>query len=235
MAEVSDAAPADPLERHALTASEHQLLVAAEHRGGAFLAFKDSAGALRVFDMPADGSVVVVGRREGASLCLPWDHRVSGTHAEVRMLGDEWTIVDDGISKNGTYINAQRLIGRQRLRDRDRIRVGRTVIAFRDPAERATGTVIDTAQPAVQGLNETQRRVLLALCRPQLLGGPYGAAASNQTIASEVHLSVDAVKANLRAMFARFGVDGLLQNQKRAALAAEALRLGIVSERDVGG
>ncbi len=226
-------APVDPLARHTLTPAELQLLVVAERRGTAFLVFRSSAGDLQVFDLPDDGSVVVIGRREGVSLCLPWDSRVSGIHAEVRMLGDEWTIVDDGMSKNGTAINAQRLIGRQRLRDQDRVRVGRTVIAFRDPAQQTTETVVDTAHSAVVDLSDTQRRILLALCRPQLVGGPYSAPASNQAIASEVHLGVDTVKANLRTLFARFKADGLPQNQKRAELAAKALRLGIVSERDI--
>ncbi|HXB66553.1 MAG TPA: FHA domain-containing protein [Solirubrobacteraceae bacterium] len=226
-------ASVDPLERHTLTPAELQLLLAAERRGRAFLAFRDSAAELHMFDLPADGSAVVIGRRESASLCLPWDSRVSGVHAEVKMLGEEWTIVDDGMSKNGTVINAQRLIGRQRLRDQDRIRVGRTVIAFRDPAQQVTETVIDDADSVVDDLSDTQRRILLALCRPMLVGGQYSAPASNHTIALEVHLGVDAVKTNLRTMFARFGVDGLPQNQKRAKLAAQALRLRIVSERDI--
>jgi pSer/pThr/pTyr-binding forkhead associated (FHA) protein len=225
-------APVDPLERHTQTPAELQLLLAAERRGRAFLAFRGPVGNLQVFDLPDDGSVVVIGRRDGVSLCLRWDSRVSGIHAEVRMLGEEWTIVDDGMSKNGTAINAQRLIGRQRLRDHDRIRVGRTVIAFRDPVQQATETVVETDRSVVEDLSDTQRRILLALCRPQLAGGPYSAPASNQEIASEVHLGVDAVKTNLRLMFARFEVNGLAQNQKRAALAAQALRLGIVSERD---
>lgn len=225
--------PVDPLERHSLTAVEHQMLIAAEHRGRAFLAFKGADGALPLLDLPTDSSVVVIGRDESASLCVPWDERVSRSHAEVRTLGEEWTIVDDGMSRNGTFINAERLTGRKRLRDRDRIRVGRTLIAFRDPAQKVTETVLDTVDSAVALLNDTQRRILLALCRPLLVGGPYGAPASNQAIASEVHLGVDAVKTNLRTMFARFEVDGLPQNQKRAALAARALRLGIVSDRDL--
>jgi hypothetical protein len=207
--------------------------VAAEHRGAAFLAFRLSGGELRLFDLPEDGSGVVIGRRESATLCLPWDDRISGVHAEVRVLGEEWTIVDDGMSRNGTFVNAHRLIGRQRLRDRDRIRVGRTVLAFRNPAERATETLVETPHSAVADLNDTQRRILLALCRPHLVGGPYSAPASNQAIAAEVHLGLDAVKANLRMMFAKFGVDELPQNQKRSELAAQALRLGLVSERDI--
>jgi DNA-binding NarL/FixJ family response regulator len=73
--------------------------------------------------------------------------------------------------------------------------------------------------------------VLIALCRP-LKQSAYGAPASNREIAAEVFLSVDAVKAHLRVLFERFGLEGLPQNQKRARLAATALVNGVVAERD---
>ena len=38
-------------------------------------------------------------------------------------------------------------------------------------------------------------------------------------------LSVDTVKGTLKALYERFGLEGLPQNQKRAALAARALPL----------
>jgi DNA-binding NarL/FixJ family response regulator len=56
--------------------------------------------------------------------------------------------------------------------------------------------------------------------------------ASNQQIAAELFFSVDTVKAHLRALFAKFGVEDLPQNQKRARLANPALQSGVVSERD---
>ena len=46
-------------------------------------------------------------------------------------------------------------------------------------------------------------------------------------------LSVDTVKAGLRALFVVFAVDELPQNRKRAALAEAALRTGAVSRRDL--
>ena len=64
-------------------------------------------------------------------------------------------------------------------------------------------------------LSESQRKVLVALCRP-LKDSAYAAPATNKEIADEVHLSVDAVKAHLRVLFERFGLDALPQNQKRA-------------------
>ncbi len=50
---------------------------------------------------------------------------------------------------------------------------------------------------------------------------------TNQQIAEELFLSVDAVKAHLRALFGAFGVEDLPQNQKRSVLAMRAMQLGL--------
>ena len=86
-------------------------------------------------------------------------------------------------------------------------------------------------RPTVQ-LTDTQRRVLIALCRP-LRDGGFGTPATNQQIAAEVFLSVDAVKMHLRALFAKFELADLPQNQKRAKLAERAFQSGEISRRDL--
>jgi hypothetical protein len=86
--------------------------------------------------------------------------------------------------------------------------------------------------PTVERLSDTQRRVLIALCRPYRDGGRFVTPATNQQIAQEVFLSVDTVKTNLRALFAKFELDHLPQNQKRVHLAECALQWGLVSQRD---
>jgi DNA-binding NarL/FixJ family response regulator len=109
---------------------------------------------------------------------------------------------------------------------------GDTVVLYRAPGEGgsvATAAVLrgrDAAQ-----LTETQRRIVIALCRP-LHDSAYATPATNKEIADEVHLSVDAVKAHLRVLFGRFGLDGLPQNSKRARLAAIALVEGVVRRQD---
>ena len=45
-------------------------------------------------------------------------------------------------------------------------------------------------------------------------------------------LSVDAVKGHLRALFSKFGIEHLPQNEKRLRLVERALQAGLVSERD---
>ncbi len=62
-----------------------------------------------------------------------------------------------------------------------------------------------------------QREVLVALRRPTLMD-PFAAPTTNDAIASELFLSVPAVKTHLRALFTRFGISELPQNQKRAML-----------------
>ena len=56
--------------------------------------------------------------------------------------------------------------------------------------------------------------------------------ATNRQIADELFLSVDAVKAHLRVLFDRFGVGELVQNEKRARLAAQVLMDRIVQPNE---
>jgi hypothetical protein len=82
-------------------------------------------------------------------------------------------------------------------------------------------------------VSDAQRRVLLGLCRPYKQPGPFTTPATNQEIANELFLSVEAVKTHLRALFAKFGVEDLPQNQKRAKLIERAFQTGVISERDL--
>ena len=81
-------------------------------------------------------------------------------------------------------------------------------------------------------LTDTQRRVLVALCRPYR-DGNYATPATNQQIADEIFLSVDAVKMHLRTLFGKFALAELPQNQKRARLAEQALQFGVISPREL--
>ncbi|MDQ1692447.1 MAG: hypothetical protein QOD87_2555, partial [Pseudonocardiales bacterium] len=69
--------------------------------------------------------------------------------------------------------------------------------------------------------------------RPYGDSAQYAAPASNQTIAGELFLSVDAVKTHLRTLFQKFHIEDLPQNQKRAKLVERAFSLGLVSRRDL--
>jgi FHA domain/Bacterial regulatory proteins, luxR family len=224
----------DPLAPHSASAAELKMLLEAEGVGRPFLAFRDRLGLLCLFVVPQGDGTSSVGRRVEMDLSIPWDREVSGLHAELQVIGGELAIVDDGLSTNGTYLNAKRINGRQRLRDGDRIRVGRTVLAYRTPAaETVHETISAMDSPALMELTDTQRRVLIALCRPFRDGAGFASPATNQQIASEVFLSVDTVKTHLRILFAKFELSELAQNEKRSRLAEYVLQFGIISQRDL--
>ena len=165
---------------------------------------------------------------------LPGDGEISRTHAELELIGEDWTINDDGLSRNGTFVNGERISHRRRLTDGDVVIVGRTLIEFRAPSRGSTVvTSSGSSVPKRQDLTETQRKILIALCRPYRAADPYATPASNQDIAREVFLGVDAVKNHLRLLFQRFEIVDLPQNQKRARLAQFAFQMGLVADRDL--
>src|SRR5207253_3076190 len=71
---------------------------------------------------------------------------------------------------------------------------------------RSRPTATSAELPAVAKISDAQRRVLVALCRPYASGEAFALPATNQQIADELFLSVDAVKSHLRALFEKFGI-----------------------------
>ncbi|MDP2710873.1 MAG: FHA domain-containing protein [Solirubrobacteraceae bacterium] len=222
-----------PLAAHAATPAELRERIEAERAGAPFLVLRGGDGDQRLFVLEPAVTRVTIGRSAGNDVSLEWDTEVSRLHAELECLGDEWTVADDGLSRNGSFLNGQRISGRHRLRDGDVLRVGRTQIAYRVPeSPDSSPTAAAGSRPAMPSLSETQRSVLAALCRPYK-DAELATPATNQQIADELYLSVDAVKAHLRTLFGYFGVAHLAQNQKRSYLAMRALQDGVVSRRDL--
>jgi DNA-binding CsgD family transcriptional regulator len=184
----------------------------------------------------AVATAVSIGRAPEVAIRLDWDGQVSGLHAVLERVGPAWTIVDDGLSTNGTHVNHEVVTGRRRLRDGDLIQVGETEISYLEPpdARGRSVTVAVPVPPFEADLSKTQKRVLVALCRPLHDQGAYASPATNQEVADAVFLSLTAVKSHLRALFAKFELADLPQNRKRAALAEAALRSGAISPRDFG-
>jgi pSer/pThr/pTyr-binding forkhead associated (FHA) protein len=221
-----------PLHAHAATPRELSARIAAERGGSPFLLYRDGDGNQVIVMLVRDR--VSIGRRPSNEIALDWDSEVSRVHAALERAGADWTLVDDGLSHNGTFVGAGRVDGRRRLRDGDLIKVGGTTIAYCSAKEGSSSaaTVTSVGPRVAELLTPAQRRVLVALCRP-FKDSTYSTPATNQQIADELVVSVDAVKSNLRALFSTFGIDDLPQNQKRATLALEALRSGVVTRRDL--
>ena len=205
----------------------------AERSGLPFVLLRDGDDVLRVMRLSADQPRLTLGRDAANDLALPWDAEVSRVHAELERVGGEWAISDDGLSRNGTYVNGQRVNGRRRLRDGDVLRLGRTLLTFSAPVGPVSGATLPAQNaPMLDELTPIQRRILSALCRPLVSAGGVVAPASNQEIADAVHLSVEGVKGQLRTLSARFGVADLPQNRKRLELAERAWRSGLGAPAD---
>jgi pSer/pThr/pTyr-binding forkhead associated (FHA) protein len=222
-----------PIARYASTPQELQERLMAERACQAHLIYRDANGRQVIRVLASIGQTVTIGRREYDDISLAWDAEVSRLHAELRLVGRDWTIVDDGLSRNGSFVNRERVQGRRRLLDGDTIVLGRTAIVFRSPGRTAGATTRAGRGTAIrESVSEADRRLLVALCRP-LKDPAQALPATNQAIADELYLSLPAVKKRLSALFLRFELDHLRQSEKRARLAIVALESGIVIAREL--
>jgi hypothetical protein len=212
---------------HSRTPTELKAELDAERAGGPFLVVGAEVRAL-----PEDGRLTL-GREPACDLCFD-DHEISRLHCELEFVGGHWVLADHGLSRNGTFLNGERVHGERALHDGDTIRIGATVVTYRAPGERTDRETRPAAESQLAGsLTPTQRAVLVALCRPYREGSPFAIPASNQAIADEVALSVPRVKAHLHDLYERLGVEDLPHNAKRAKLVEVAFQTGAVSAHEL--
>lgn len=201
----------------------------AEAAGIPLLVLRAPDGEQRIVLLDAASDQLVIGRSPESGVAITWDERVSRTHARLLRVGGRWYVEDDGLSRNGTWVNEERVVTRRPLAHGDVIRTGSTRMVFRGAGEEGLPTAPESRLAPPPPLTPGQRRVLDALCRPCLApGGPHPPA-SNEQIAAELHLSVNAVKAQLRQLFRRFDIEHLEQIQKRTALVRIAIESGILN------
>jgi pSer/pThr/pTyr-binding forkhead associated (FHA) protein len=225
---------ASPVARHRATPTELREQLETARAEVPFLIYRDGRDLQRVFRLDGAPDRLTVGRRGTSDISLEWDHQVSRVHAELERLGEDWTVRDDGLSSNGTFVNGIRVLGRRRLNDGDEISVGGTILAFRAPARGASGaTFVPEPPEAAPYLSNNQRAVLLALARPFRASRGFATPATNKHIAAEVFLTLNGVKSIMRTLFQKFDLEDLPQNQKRARLVERALQTGALSEEDL--
>jgi hypothetical protein len=219
---------------HQATAAELKARIEAERTGAPFVVYFDDAHRQHLVALDAQNARFAIGRSGDAAICVSWDSQVSRVHAELERVGEHWVVADNGLSRNGTYVNELRIHGRRRLADQDVVRVGLTSILFREPGGRSEASTIlgDDAELA-SSITPAQRRVLVALCRPFADSSPFATPATNPQIAEELFLTVAAVKTHLRALFHAFDIEDLPQQEKRHRLVALAFASGLVTDRDL--
>src|SRR5215213_3008695 len=123
--------------RRVASAPELKAQIEAERAGRPFLVYRDGSDEQAIVSVEEGTEELWVGRAESADLRLAWDEEVSALHAQLEVVRDECTLVDDGLSRNGSYVNGERVHGRRHLRDGDAIRFGRTEVLYRRPGEDA--------------------------------------------------------------------------------------------------
>lgn len=178
-----------------------------------------------------EGERVTIGQAATNDLPLPFDHTVSRVHAVLERVASRWC-VRDLASRNGTFVNGDRIWGERPLRSGDEIRVGgtRLVALVEDPAGREDATVGAETGPS---LTPRERDVLIALCRSLGPGDVFREPASVRQIAAELVVTEAAVKQHLSRLYDKFGI--LDREGRRARLANEAIRRGAVSTAEILG
>jgi FHA domain len=219
-----------PLTARRPTEEELEARRAAERLGERFLVYRDANGD-QVIQTLAEGQAVTIGRRPEATISIPWDPEMSRLHAELEVRAGEWTISDDGLSQNGTWVNGLRLAGRRRLNDGDLVRVGRTIFAYCDPVPVGTGpTLVPGELSATPRFSEQQQRILRALCRPLFTDGEGINPSSDEEVAEATAIPLEAVVAELDHLGRALGIEEMPRADQRAEIALLAMRSGLVAD-----
>lgn len=119
--------------------TEKAALLSAEARATPFVLYRNDHGRQRIVQLPERGQPVTIGRGSWMDISLSWDEGASRLHARLEPLGDDWTVVDDGTSRNGTFLNGERVHGRRRLEDGDELMVGSTTLRICMPGRMDEG------------------------------------------------------------------------------------------------
>lgn len=168
---------------------------------------------------------LTLGTDPANDLALPADPTVSRLHAVLERYGADWCVRDLD-SRNGTFVNGQRVWRERPLRPGDELRVGATRLVFR--SDQPTGSKGTQASEPPPELTRREREVLLVLCRTVLGGEAFSEPASIREIADALVVSEAAVKQHLMHLYDKFGVHGGAE-RRRVRLANEALRRGAVT------
>ena len=177
-----------------------------------------------------NGPRVTLGKAPTNEVSLEHDATVSRLHAILENHGSAWSIRDVG-SRNGTYINGEKIDAERVLRSGDELRLGKCRLVFQqtrqsgEPVDEAT--IVPDAAQLPPRLTRREVDVLMVLCRPLVSDDPFPEPASVRRMAGELYVTEAAVKQHLQNLYDKFSIPS--EGDRRVRLANEALRRGAVT------
>jgi hypothetical protein len=174
-----------------------------------------------------EGERITIGQAAENDLVLAFDRTVSRVHAVLERIASRWCVRDLG-SRNGTFVNGERIFGERPLDPGDEIRIGTVRLIARGGDERADETIGAEAPPE---LTRREREVLVSLCRPMVSGGVFREPATVRSIAADLVVTEAAVKQHLQRLYDKFEL--FEREGRRAHLANEAIRRGVISTAEI--
>jgi predicted component of type VI protein secretion system len=177
-----------------------------------------------------NGPRVTLGKAPTNAVSLEHDATVSRLHAILENHGSAWSIRDVG-SRNGTYINGEKIDAERILRSGDELRLGKCRLVFQqarqsgEPVDEAT--IVPDAAQLPPRLTRREVDVLMVLCRPLVSDDPFPEPASVRRMAGELYVTEAAVKQHLQNLYDKFSIPS--EGDRRVRLANEALRRGAVT------
>jgi len=174
---------------------------------------------------------ITIGRSEDSTVVLD-DRAASRTHAILDRSGSSWILTD--VSRHGTQLRTtdDSLVmlrgSARRLQHEDIVVFGSTAFRFKEAEGVSAAGDRDLTPPLSPKVPVTPRQydVLRALSAPlQLQTGE--APASNQEIAAELFISIEAVRGHLSELYRAFEIEDAAQMQRRIRLASQWWRAEI--------
>jgi ATP/maltotriose-dependent transcriptional regulator MalT len=194
------------------------------------------AGSLEIWNLAGseivrlEGDRVTIGKAPSNDIAIASDSAMSRMHAVLERLSAGW-VLRDLSSRNGTYVNGERIWAERPLRNGDDIQLGKTRIYYHaDKPEQLTATEAPEDAPE---LTRREREVMVALCRPLLAGDAFSEPATVREMAEELVVTNAAIKQHLGRLYDKFRIFEQEGESRRAKLANEAMRRGAVSRADL--
>jgi DNA-binding CsgD family transcriptional regulator len=177
-----------------------------------------SAQGKKIFPLSVDR--VTIGRAPDAGLRLDGDAAVSRLHALCERLDGGWRVSDLG-SRNGTFINKNRIIGPVALRPGDEVQIGAWLLTYHDDSADAEGTLLDDNRADISPLPAAEAAVELS-AREQEVLALVARGETDEQIANSLFISVATVRSHLDRIRDKTGC------RRRPELTRFAVEQGIV-------